>query len=264
MPTTPARGAHLPATPGLTAARSSGSPNPAPLAALRKRLATVEAALARGARRWWWVGNGCGANRTHPRRDRHDRATVAGPLGRGALFLPPTVNPEAGVMKPSAVDADGICRIKTPPPLSTAGHTCGDRRRCGLSTAARNGRLRVAGAARWRYDLSYDATRDRWYLTRPGPPPRIPQRADRAAGGAAWLGVDLMPTIWPAACGRLGNPIGDQRISRFPLPGWRRRSGTGGCARDYRPARLRPGQRLCGGRGRESGFRRCRATGRGP
>jgi hypothetical protein len=181
------------------------------LAALRRRLVTVEVALATGnpsivvgGKRLWRNRHHLDATEmTEPQwRQRWDAAR---------MFL--TADGESG--KPGGnetirVDAEGQLRIKTPAALvdELGTHVVieapvrfGHR---GADWAAR-----VANRSAVRYDLRYDPARDRWYLdaswtTSPGPAPTLEQvRAGRVLG--VDLNADHLACCVLDAC---GNPVG--------------------------------------------------------
>jgi hypothetical protein len=231
------------------------------LTALRKRLTTVEAALAAGrpsmvmgGKRLWRNRNHLDAAELseHQWRDRWDAAR---------LFL--TADGEAG--KPGGneticVDEAGRLRIKTPAALvDELGTHVVIEGPVRFNHRGGEWAARVAGRRAVRYDLSYDPKRDRWYLdaswtTTPEPAPGLNQlRAGRV------LGVDLNADH--LACSVLdasGNPIGEPTTIELSIAGLRA-SQRDGRVRAAITALLDHTQNSgCGAVvGGKSGFRRC-------
>jgi hypothetical protein len=180
------------------------------LAVLRRRLATVEAALTEGnpsivagGKRLWRNRHHLDATQMTEQqwRDRWDAAR---------MFL--TADGESGKAfgnETLRVDSDGRLRIKTPAALVEQFGThvvIEDPVRFGHRGA--EWAARVANRLAVRYDLRYDPARDRWYLdaswtTSAEPVPALEQlRAGRV------LGVDLNADLACCVLDACGNPIG--------------------------------------------------------
>jgi hypothetical protein len=182
------------------------------LARLRQRLADAEAALAAGCpslvvggKRLWRTRNHLDQVPLNEQqwRDRWDAA--------GMLVTADGESGKAGGNETIRVDAEGRLRIKTPAGLVEAfGTHVVIAAPVRFSHRGDEWAARVAARRAVRYDLSYDPTRDRWYLdaswtTTPEPAPPLEQlRAGRV------LAVDLNADH--LACCVLdasGNPIGE-------------------------------------------------------
>jgi hypothetical protein len=182
------------------------------LAVLRRRLASVEAALAAGRPSIAVGGKRLWRSRHH--LDAADMAELQWRQRWDAARMFVTADGESGKAfgnETIRVDADGQLRIKTPAALVEQFGT-----HVVIAAPVRfNHRgdewsTRVAARRAVRYDLSYDPKRDRWYIdaswtTTPEPAPPLEElRAGRV------LGVDLNADH--LACRVLdasGNPIGE-------------------------------------------------------
>jgi hypothetical protein len=181
------------------------------LAALRRRLAKVEAALTGGNPSMVMGGKRLWRNRHHLDATQMSEQQWRGRWDAARMFL--TADGEAG--KPGGnetirVDDEGHLRIKTPAALvEQFGTHVVIAAPVRFSHRGAEWAARVANRLAVRYDLSFDPARDRWYLdaswtTSPDPAPALEQlQAGRV------LGVDLNADH--LACCVLdasGNPIG--------------------------------------------------------
>jgi hypothetical protein len=182
------------------------------LAALRRRLATVEAALAAGRPSMVVGGKRLWRNRHHL-----DATEMTEPQWRGRwdaarmFFTADGETGKAGGNETIRVDQDGQLRIKTPAALvEKLGTHVVIAAPVRFTHRGEEWAARVAGRRAVRYDLTYDPARDRWYLdaswtTSAEPAPTLEQlRAGRV------LGVDLNADH--LACCVLdasGNPVGE-------------------------------------------------------
>jgi len=184
------------------------------LAVLRERLAQAESALATGQPSITVGGKRLWRNRNHLDAAAMTEQQWRNQWDAARMFL--TADGESG--KPGGnetirLDSDGRLRVKTPAALADQfdshvvidgpirfGHRCDE-------WAAR-----VSARRAVRYDISYDPTRDRWYLdaswrSNPHPPASLTElRVGRV------LGVDL--NVGHLACCVLdasGNPVGEPR-----------------------------------------------------
>jgi len=182
------------------------------LAALRNRLAKVEAALAAGHPSMVMGGKRLWRNRNH--LDTTDMPQQQWRQQWDARRMFSTADGETG--KPGGnetirVDADGHLRIKTPAALvEQLGTHVVIAAPVRFNHRGEEWAARAAARRAVRYDLSYDSSRDRWYMdaswaTAPDPAPELNElRAGRV------LGVDLNADH--LACCVLdgsGNPIGE-------------------------------------------------------
>jgi hypothetical protein len=163
------------------------------MAALRKRLATVDAALAAGHPSMVMGGKRLWRNRNHldstdmtehQWRDRWDASRM--------FFTADGETGKADGNETIRIDADSHLRIKTPAALvEQLGTHVVVAAPVRFSHRGDEWAARVAGRRAVRYDLSYDSKRDRWYIdaswtTSPDPAPGLNElRAGRV------LGVDL-------------------------------------------------------------------------
>jgi hypothetical protein len=203
------------------------------LAALRRRLAKVEAALAvgrpsmvMGGKRLWRTRNHLDATELSEQqwRDRWDASRM--------FFTADGESGKAGGNETIRVDADGQLRIKAPAALvEQLGSHVVIAAPVRFSHRGDEWASRVAARRAVRYDISHDAARDRWYLdaswtTTPDPAPTLNElRAERV------LGVDLNADHL-ACCviDSSGNPIGEPTSIEL---------ATAGLAASQRDGRLR-------------------------
>jgi hypothetical protein len=182
------------------------------LAALRTRLAKVEAALAAGCPSMVVGGKRLWRNRNHLDATGRTEQQWRARWDASRMFL--TADGESG--KPGGnetirVDDDGQLRIKTPAALvEQFGTHVVIAAPVRFAHRGQQWAARVAGRRAVRYDLSYDPARDRWYLDASwtsAPDPAAPLEELRAG---RVLGVDLnadhLACCVLDAC---GNPIGE-------------------------------------------------------
>jgi hypothetical protein len=182
------------------------------LGALRKRLATVEAALAAGHPSITVGGKRLWRNRNH--LDTTDMPQQQWRQRWDACRMFFTADGETG--KPGGnetirVDSDGQVRIKTPAALvEQLGTHVVIAAPVRYTHRSQEWAARVAARRAVRYDLAYDSKRDRWYLDASWTttPDRAPGLTELRAGRV--LGVDLNADhLAVCVLDASGNPIGE-------------------------------------------------------